>query len=143
MHDWAQFDPANVLLNAISKGMRSYAVKTFEHNLTEQTVWRGKELPREYPAQRKPKPKRQDSASPSRKRRSPPSSPRRKAKSSAALPIRKRPSPATSPLRQKKSWTKEQREEATAKKAQEAEAAASVGLRRSPRARVPTQKVLE
>jgi hypothetical protein len=142
MHDWEQFDPTNNLLYAISKGMRSYAVKKFVHNLTKQRVWRGKELPHEYPAQRKPKPKRQDSASP-RERASPPSSPRRKAKSSAALPIRKRPSPATSPLRQRKSWTKEQREETTAKKAQEAEAAASVGLRRSPRARVPTQKVLE
>ena len=53
------------------------------------------------------------------------------------------PKPATSPLRPKKTWTKEQREEATAKNAQEADAAASVGLRRSPRARVPTEKVLK
>jgi hypothetical protein len=145
MESWAQFDPADVLLSSISKSYKTYAVKKFVHDLTESKVWRGKQLPREYPAERKPKPKRQDSASP-RKRRAPSSSsspPSKKAKSSATLPVRKRPSPATSPLRPKKTWTKEQREEATAKKAQEVEVAASVGLRRSPRARVPTEKVLE
>ena len=149
MESWRRSDPADVLLRAISKSYKAYDVKKFVHDLTEMKIWRGKELPREYPAERKPKPKakRQDSASP-RKRRSPSSSsssssPPKKAKKSAALPIRKRPSPATSPLRPKKTWTKEQREEATAKKAQEADAAASVGLRRSPRARVPTKKVLK
>ena len=147
MESWRRSDPADVLLRAISKSYKAYDVKKFVHDLTEMKIWRGKELPREYPAERKPKPKakRQDSASP-RKRRSPSSSsssPPKKAKKSAALPIRKRPSPAASPLRPKETWTKEQREEATAKKAQEAEAAASVGLRRSPRARVPTEKVLK
>ena len=53
----------------------------------------------------------------------------------------RQPSAAEEDLDQ--AWTKEQREEVTAKKAQEAEAAASVGLRRSPRARVPTEKVLK
>jgi hypothetical protein len=41
-----------------------------------------------------------------------------------------------------KVWTKDQREEATRKKADEADAAAANGVRRSRRARVPTEKVL-
>lgn len=66
--------------------------------------------------------------------------PLKKAKSKTVLPIRRRPSPGTSPLCPKKAWTKEQREEATAKKAKEAAAAACVGVRRSSRASVPSGK---
>jgi hypothetical protein len=142
LHYWSQFDAENVLLHEITKGRKSYAVRKFVHDLTEVKIWHGKKRAREYPAQRKPKPKRQDSASP-RKRASPSWSRSNKAKSSPASPIRKRPSPATSPLRPKKACAKVQREEATAKKAVVAEAAASVGLRRSTRERMPTRKLLE
>jgi hypothetical protein len=144
LHHWSQFDAENVLLQEITIGRKSYAVRKFVHDLTEVKIWHGKKRAREYPAQRKPKPKRQDSASP-RKRASPSSSTssRKKAKSSPASPIRKRPSPATSPLRPKKACTKVHLEEATVRRAQEAEAAASVGLRRSTRERMPTRKLLE
>ena len=57
-------------------------------------------------------------------------SPRRKAKRSTATP----PAPV-------KVWTKEEREEATRKKADEADAAAADGVRRSRRARLPIEKV--
>jgi hypothetical protein len=148
MHSWAQFDPENVLLNEITKGRKRYAVRKFVHDLTQAKIWHGKKRVREYPAERKPKPKRQDSASPRKRKRASPSSspsspPLRKAKSSAASPIRKRPSPPTSPLQPKMTRSQVQREEAEAKKAQEAEATASVGLRRSTRERKPTKKALE
>lgn len=146
MHSWAQFDPENVLLNEITKGRKRYAVRKFVHDLTQAKIWHGKKRVREYPAERKPKPNRQDSASPRKSKRASPSSsspPLKKAKSSAASPIRKRPSPATSPLQPKVTRSQVQREEAEAKKAQEAEAAASVGSRRSTRVRVPTRKALE
>jgi hypothetical protein len=145
LHSWWQFDAENVLLHEITKGRKSYAVRKFVHDLTQVKILHGNKRAREYPAQRKPKPKRQGSASP-RKRASPSSSRPKKAKSSSASPIRKRPSPAASHLQPQKIWTRAQREvEAMAKMAQEAEAAAvaSVGLRRSMRERMPTRKLLE
>lgn len=150
MEQWDQFDPDNAkLAKAGSKFKLSYAVKKLVHDIGEARFWRGKAGVREYPAEKKKKPatSKKDSASPSRKRASPasssPSAPLKKAKSNPALPTRKRSSPGTSPLQQRKVWTKEQREVATAKKAQEAADAACVGVRRSSRARVPTEKVLE
>jgi hypothetical protein len=138
LHSWWQFDAENVLLHEITKGRKSYAVRKFVHDLTQVKILHGNKRAREYPAQRKPKPKRQGSASP-RKRASPSSSRPKKAKSSSA-------SPAASHLQPQKIWTRAQREvEAMAKMAQEAEAAAvaSVGLRRSMRERMPTRKLLE
>ena len=49
---------------------------------------------------------------------------------------------STTPPVPRKVWTVEQREEATRKKCEEAEKAASEGVRRSRRARVPTEKAL-
>ena len=57
MESWRRSDPADVLLRAISKSYKAYDVKKFVHDLTEMKIWRGKELPHEYSAERKPKPK--------------------------------------------------------------------------------------
>ena len=115
MEEWQKFDAIEVLLSRISRSYKSAAVKQWAAELIENRVWRGSNTTRTRV--RVANNKKQ--------------SPRRKQKRSSATP----PPPV-------KVWTKEEREEATRKKADEADAAAANGVRRSRRARVPTEKVL-
>ncbi|KAM0689285.1 hypothetical protein Q7P36_011362 [Cladosporium allicinum] len=138
MESWGKFDPADVLLRAISKPYKAYDVKKAAARVPsgEEAEAEGEEAGQRVASQAplsivvfvfvvaSEEGEKECCASDSQ----------------APKPGRQ-PSAAEEDLDQ--AWTKEQREEVTAKKAQEAEAAASVGLRRSPRARVPTEKVLK
>ena len=117
MEEWQKFDAIDVLLSRISRSYKhkSAAVKQWTADLIENRIWRGSNTTRTRV--RVAGNKKQ--------------SPRRKQKRSSATP----PPPV-------KVWTKEQREEAARKKADEADAAAANGVRRSRRARVPTEKAL-
>jgi hypothetical protein len=121
MNKWEKDDVIDTLLKKISRTYKSKstAVTQWAADLVENRIWRGSNTTRtpvRVANRRKGGPrKRKDS----------------KAKRASATP----PIPV-------KVWTKEQREEASKKKADEADAAAANGVRRSRRARVPTEKVL-
>ena len=121
MEEWQRFDAIDVLLSRISKSYKhkSAAVKQWTADLIEDRIWRGSSTTRT----------RVRVASKNNNKKGIPR--RRQRKRSSATP----PIPV-------KVWTKEEREEATRKKADEADAAAANGVRRSRRARVPTEKVL-
>lgn len=121
MEEWQKSDAIDVLLKSISKSYKhkSVVVTQWAADLIENRVWRSSNTTRT----------RVRVASKNNKKKR--SSPRRQRKRSSATP----PAPV-------KVWTKEEREEATRKKADEADAAAANGVRRSRRARVPTEKVL-
>lgn len=118
MEEWQKFDAIDVLLSRISRTYKhkSAAIKQWTSDLIEDRIWRGSNTTRT----------RVRVNSKNKK-----VAPRRQRKRSSATP----PPPV-------KVWTKEEREEATRKKADEANAAAANGVRRSRRARAPTEKVL-
>jgi len=121
MEEWQKSDAIDVLLKSISKSYKhkSVVVTQWAADLVENRIWRGSNTTRT----------RVRVASKNNKKKGSPRCCQRK-RSSATPPI---------PV---KVWTKEEREEATRKKADEADAAAANGVRRSRRARVPTEKVL-
>jgi hypothetical protein len=120
MDEWQKNDAIDKLLKTISRTYKnkSAAVKQWAADLTENRIWRGSNTTRTRVRVTKKKigPRKQNSP---------------RAKRASATP----PTPV-------KVWTKEQREEATRKKADEADAAAANGVRRSRRAPVPTEKAL-
>jgi hypothetical protein len=118
MNDWRKFDAVDVLLSHISKtySRKSATVKHWAADLIEGRVWRGGTS-----RVRVRVVKKRAGKEPRKQKRS---------KSTSVTPP---------PL---KVWTKGQREEATRKKADEVDAAALSGVRRSRRARVSTEKVL-
>lgn len=119
MDEWQNHDAIDILLRSISKTYKNKsAVAQWAADLAGNRIWRGSNTARTR-------------VRVAEKKRSP-----RKSNS----PRSKRAS-ATPPL-PPKVWTKEQREEATRKKADEADAAAANGVRRSRRATVPTEKAL-
>lgn len=120
MNAWQKFDAVDVLLSRISKTYKhkSAAVKLWATELAENRIWRGGNSRARVRVAKK------GSGRVPRKQK------RSKSSSSSDTP----------PLL--KVWTKDQREEATRKKADEAETAALNGVRRSRRARVPTEKAL-
>lgn len=122
MEEWQKSDAIDVLLKSISKSYKhkSVVVTQWAADLIENRIWRGSNTTRTRV--------RVASKNHNKKEGSPR---RRQRKRSSATP----PIPV-------KVWTKEEREEATRKKADEADAAAANGVRRSRRARVPTEKVL-
>lgn len=121
MEEWQRFDAIDVLLSSISKSYKnkSAAVKQWPADLIEDRIWRGSNTTRT----------RVRVASKNNKKKGSPR--RRQRKRSSATP----PIPV-------KVWTKEEREEATRQKTDEADEAAADGVRRSRRARVPSEKVL-
>jgi hypothetical protein len=121
MDEWQKDDAIDILLKHISKTYKnkSAAVTQWAADLTEDRIWRGSNTTRTRVRVAN------KSKGGSRKRKD------SKSKRSSATP----PAPV-------KVWTKEQREEASKKKAEEVDAAAANGVRRSTRARVPTEKVL-
>jgi hypothetical protein len=121
MEEWQRFDTIDVLLSRISKSYKhkSAAVKQWTADLIEDRIWRGSNTTRT----------RVRMASKNNKKKGSPRL-RQRERSSATPPI---------PV---KVWTKEEREEATRQKADEADEAAANGVRRSRRARVPSEKVL-
>jgi hypothetical protein len=117
MSDWD--DAVDILLNAISKSYtrKSAGVKKWADDLIYERVWHGGNKREKVRVTKK------GGARAPRKQK------RTKSSSSTPTPM-------------KVVWTKDQREEATRKKADEADAAALNGVRKSRRARVPTEKVL-
>jgi hypothetical protein len=120
MNKWEKDDVIDILIKKISRTYKSKsaAVTQWAADLVENRIWRGSNTTRTRVRVTKKKgtPRKQNSP---------------RSKRSSATP----PTPV-------KVWTKDQREEATRKKADEADAAAANGVRRSRRARVPTEKVL-
>lgn len=121
MESWQASDAIDNMLRHISKTYKgkSTAVTQWAAKLAENRIWRGSNTSKVRV--RAPKKK---------------GGPRRKPKCAKS----KRAS--TTPPVPKKVWTTEQREEATKKKGEEADKAALEGVRRSRRARVPTEKAL-
>ena len=120
MDEWQNHDAIDILLRSIGKTYKnkSAVVTQWAADLAENRIWRGSSTARTRVRVAKKKGSPRKSNSPRSKRAS-----------------------ATPPL-PPKVWTKEQREEATRKKADEADEAEACGVRRSRRARVPTEKVL-
>ena len=120
MDEWQSNDAIDNLLESISKTYKNKpaTVTQWAADLAEERIWRGSNTARTRVRVAKKKGSPRKSNSPRSKR-------------SSATP----PSPP-------KVWTKEQREEATRKKADEADAAAACGVRRSRRATVPSAKAL-
>lgn len=118
MESWQKFDALDILLSRISKQYKhkSTKVKQWAARLADARIWRGVKTRARVPAKRVP------------------TSPKRRPSSSRLS------SGASSP---RKSWTKDQRAEAARKKAEEADAAALSGVRKSRQARVPSEKALE
>lgn len=118
MEEWQRFDAIDVLLSRISRTYKhkSAAVKQWTADLIQDRIWRGSNNTRT----------RVRVASKNHKKKGSPR--RRQRKRSSATP----PIPV-------KVWTRERREEATRKKADEADEAAANGVRRSRRARVPSE----
>lgn len=118
MESWQKFDAVDILLSRISKQYKHKSTKVLQRaaRLPDARIWRGGKARARVPARR-------GTTSPKRKSSSSPLS-----------------SGASSP---RKSWTKDQRAEAARKKAEEADAAALNGVRKSRRARVPSEKALE
>ena len=118
MNNWEKSDAVDTMLSRISKtySRKSAAVKRWAAELAEERVWRGGNSRVKLRVAKKG-----SGGAPRKQKRS-------KSTSSTPTPV--------------KVWTKDQREEATRKKAAEADAAALSGVRKSRRARVPTEKVL-
>lgn len=118
MDKWQKDDAIDILLRRTSRFYKSEsaAVAQWAADLVGNRIWRGSNTTRTRVRVASKKTK-----GGSRKRNS------LRSKRLSATP----PSPP-------KVWTKEQREEASKKKADEADAAAANGVRRSRRARVPT-----
>lgn len=119
MESWGNLDAADILLSAISASYYKCA-KAFAHKLEEARVWRGGK-------QRLPtKPKKRATAA------------------AAAAAVRKK---RNSSKRISSSLiprvTKEQRIYAQLKKQSEADAAAAMGIRKSPGASIPSGRLLE
>ena len=122
MDSWEDLDAADILLSSISASYYKSA-KRLAQKLEEAKVWRGcgdKQRVEKSNSKHKSKSKtppslRKDSASPRSYHGTPP---------------------------HVSKWTTEQREEAAIKKSEEAAAAATVGLRKSKRATVPSERLL-
>lgn len=117
MYSWGNLDAADNLLCTIDPSYYKTA-KRLAQEWDEAKVWRGagdKKRVRKSKSKSKASSPRRDSASPGSGQGSPPHVPK---------------------------WTAEQREEAAAKKSEEAAAAAAVGLRKSKRVTMPTERLL-
>lgn len=131
---WESHDAIDNMLRTISKTYRrkSHKVAAWAAHLTEKRIWRGGT----DSSRRKVHVCMSTRASAKAKAKAKARSPKRKASKS------KSPSLSSGTATPAKVWTKGQREEATRRKADEADAAAVEGVRRSRRARVPSEKVL-
>lgn len=118
MDNWQKFDAIDVLLSRVSKDYKykSAKVKQWAAELVEARIWRGGNTRTRVPVKKRVGTPKRKSSTPS-------------LSSGASTP--------------RKAWTKEQKEEAARKKAEEADAAALNGVRKSRRARVPSEKALE
>ena len=121
MEEWQKFNAIDVLLSRTNKSYKhkSAAVTQWTADLIEDRIWRGSNTTRT---------RVRVASKNSRKKESPRRRQRKRSSATPPLPV--------------KVWTKEEREEATRKKADEADEAAANGVRRSRRARVPSEKVL-
>lgn len=128
MNQWDKKETIDTMLKRVGKTYKSKACKVSQWvaDLTENRIWRGGN---DCSRQKVRVPRR--------------ASPRKGSKSKSKSPKHKSPSLSSGTSTPRKVWTEGQREEATKRKADEADAAALNGVRKSRRARVPTEKVLD